>query len=146
MSLFSRISAIGVLLLLPANSTMLSQDRPSARTVVIEVYDVGFEPAVVTVRPGDTVQFIHRTSVPHMLEFTLVPAATQLGTGIALFAGGLRYLAPAPLPRTGPLLAAPGATYEFVITEAFGLGAHHFTCPGHERMGMAGVMVVERGG
>lgn len=117
------------------------------RTVVVEMVDFAFEPAKVTVRPGDVVRFVNTTRTPHNVEFRGVPDGARLGdeyvvpveeTGTR--AGTSRALPPT---RMGPYLLQKGETYEFVITESFAAGTYRYVCTPHEAMQMKGELEVQ---
>lgn len=112
----------------PANSRSAPDSEPE--TVVVEMVDEGsatwrFEPARVTVQPGDTLRFVQRDIVPHNVEFRSVPDAADLGEA-----------------RMGPYLSAKGQTYELVIDERFGTGVYDYVCTPHAPMGMKGIIEV----
>lgn len=101
-------------------------------TVVVKMVDKSatqfvFEPAEITVRPGDTVRWIQTGAVPHNVEFKKVPKGTDLGE-----------------QRMGPFLLGAGETYEVVIDERFAPGLHRYVCTPHEAMGMVGSLTVSK--
>lgn len=106
------------------------QESRAPKVVVVKSIDVSptefkFEPAAITVIPGDTVRFTQTTATPHNVEFRAMPAGTNLGSA-----------------RMGPFLTAPGATYDVVIDTRFATGVHHYVCTPHETMGMTGTITV----
>ena len=103
---------------------------PAGRVVVVRMVDVSptefrFEPAAVTVAPGDTVRFEQTTVMPHNVEFRDVPDGTNLGAA-----------------QMGPFLTKPGETYDVVINSRFAAGVHHYVCTPHELLGMKGTLTV----
>lgn len=100
------------------------------KVVVVKTVDVSptefkFEPANLTVIPGDTVRFTQTTATPHNVEFRAVPAGTNLGSA-----------------KMGPFLTTVGATYDVVIDARFATGVHNYVCTPHEVMGMKGTITV----
>jgi len=106
------------------------QPPRAPKVVVVKAIDVSptefkFEPAAITVLPGDTVRFTQTTATPHNVEFRAVPAGTNLGSA-----------------KMGPFLVAAGATYDVVIDARFATGVHNYVCTPHEMMGMKGTITV----
>lgn len=95
------------------------------KTVDISATSFAFDPADITVIPGDTVRFTQTTATPHNVEFRAVPAGTNLGAA-----------------RMGPFLTSAGATYDVVIDARFATGVHNYVCTPHEAMGMQGTIAV----
>jgi plastocyanin len=102
------------------------------RTVVVKTVDVSptqyqFDPAEITVSPGDTIRFEQTSAMmPHNVEFKDVPAGTKLGDG-----------------RVGPFLTKPGDSYVIAVDGRFAAGVHHFVCTPHEALGMKGTITVK---
>ncbi len=97
-----------------------------------------FEPAQLTVAPGDRVTFVLVSGAPHNVQFdeTSVPAAARA----ALAAG----MPDAPTELMGPMLATDGQTYT-VSFAGVPPGTYKYLCTPHAAMNMAGTIVV-RGG
>ena len=95
-----------------------------------------FDPAELTVSPGDRVRWVMVSGGPHNVQFDSVPAAAKarLVAGMKDAIGEL----------TGPLLLNPNE--EYVIPFA-GLpaGRYHYVCTPHVAMSMAAAIIV-RGG
>jgi len=105
-----------------------ADDEPQVHVVKmvdVSVTEYVFEPAEITVKPGDTVKFEQTSSTPHNVEFRVVPEGSDPGD-----------------QKMGPYLNAPGDTYEVVIDDRFVLGEHNFVCTPHEFMGMVGKIIV----
>lgn len=99
-------------------------------TVVVKMVEksatsYAFEPAAVTVHPGDRIRFVQTGVVPHNVEFRSPPAGAQLDGR-----------------KMGPFLTTKGQTYEVVIDDAFVAGDYPYVCTPHEPMGMVGTIEV----
>lgn len=126
--------------------TALAQEPDTDEGVVtIEMVDFAFEPAEVTVRPGDVVRFVQASSSPHNVEFAETPDGTKLGDEyvVPVEEIGTR-AANFPPSRLGPYLTEEGETYEFVVTDAFAAGEYRYLCTPHEEMGMKAKLIVEK--
>ncbi len=111
-------------------STAFAQTDTEPQTVVVRLIDKSsaewrFEPSHVTVKPGDTIQWVLEDMVPHNVEFKKTPDGANLGDA-----------------RMGPFLMSRGQTYELVIDERFTEGAYDYVCTPHEAMGMKGSITV----
>lgn len=109
------------------------QGRSAVDTVVVKMVDKGpssfaFEPARITVHPGDVVRFVQTATTPHDVAFTKLPAKVDLGAR-----------------KVGPFLTQPGQTYDLAIDDAFRPGHYDFVCLPHMAMGMKGTLDVEAG-
>lgn len=138
--------AVAVALVFGTPGTALAQEPDTDDGVVtIEMVDFAFEPAEVTVRPGDVVRFVQASSSPHNVEFAGTPDGTKLGDEyvVPVEEIGTR-AATFPPPRMGPYLTAEGETYEFVVNDAFPAGEYRYLCTPHEAMGMKGKLIVEK--
>lgn len=106
-------------------------DAPRAgAVVVVKMVDVSateyrFEPAEISVNPGDTVRFEQAGVMPHNVEFREGPAGVNLGAA-----------------RMGPFLTKAGETYDVVIDARFPAGVHKYVCTPHEALGMKGSITV----
>jgi len=103
----------------------------SGKVVIVKMVDVSntefkFEPAEITVQPGDTVRFVQSGAMPHNVDFRTLPEGTDLGDA-----------------KMGPFLTTPDETYDVVIDGRFAAGEHGFVCTPHEFMGMTGTLTVE---
>lgn len=122
------------LAVLTAPPTAVAQENGSEDVVVVKMIEksatsYAFEPANVTVRPGQTVRFVQEGQVPHNVEFKDGPTASALD-GI----------------RMGPFLMSQGETYEVRIDQGFSAGTYDYVCTPHASMGMTGTIVVEASG
>lgn len=137
--------ALGGLLLASGAAPLTAQaNDPSPRTVEVKLVDFGFEPPLITVRPGDHVRFLQSAPSPHNVEFRAVPAGARLSPEtLPVLSGELRVgeRATAP-PRMGPFLVAEGAIYEIVVGEALPPGSYEIICTPHEPLGMTAELVV----
>lgn len=94
----------------------------------VVLVDFRFQPAEVTVRVGDVVQFVQRGIQPHNVQFRTVPKGVDLGN-----------------EAMGPFLVQKGQTYRLKIDARFKPGVYEFVCTPHEMMGMKGRLVVVGG-
>jgi plastocyanin len=100
------------------------------KTVVVKMIDKSatefvFEPSVVSVKPGDVVQFLQTGATPHNIEFRETPAGVDLGP-----------------TKVSPYLTTPNQKYEITIDRKFAKGTYRYTCLPHETMGMKGSLTV----
>lgn len=108
-----------------------SSATPDGETIIVRMVDKSnaewrFEPAQVTVQPGDTLRFVQADVVPHNVEFTATPEGADLGEA-----------------RMGPFLNAKGETYDLVIDGRFAAGPYEYVCTPHVAMGMKASVTVE---
>lgn len=106
------------------------RSTPAGRVVIVKTVEVSatsyrFDPAEVTVLPGDTVRFVQTSTMPHNVEFTKSPKGSKLGTA-----------------KVGPYLVAPNQTYDVPIDARFLAGQYQFVCTPHAILGMKGIIVV----
>ncbi len=99
--------------------------------IIVKMVDVSttefkFDPAEISVQPGDTVRFVQAGAMPHNVDFRVMPEGTDLGDA-----------------KMGPFLTTPDETYDVVIDGRFAAGEHGFVCTPHEFMGMTGTLTVE---
>lgn len=96
-----------------------------------------FEPAQLTVAPGDRVSFVMASGGPHNVAFdeASVPAAAR-----ARLAANM----PDATDLTGPLLMTEGQTYTIAFA-GVPAGTYPYVCTPHAAMHMTGTIVV-RGG
>lgn len=98
---------------------------PGAETFGVGMVDFAFEPADLTVRPGDVIRFTQKGIQPHNVEFRRVPRGVDLGG-----------------TRMGPFLVKKDDVYELRIDARFKPGIYEFVCTPHELMGMKGRFTV----
>ncbi len=87
-----------------------------------------FEPAVITVQPGDTLRFVTTGAMTHNVEWKLVPAGAKLGD-----------------VQVGPYLTAKGQTYDLVIDDRFPAGDYEIICTPHQTLGMQAKVKIAKG-
>jgi plastocyanin len=105
-------------------------DQPAAGNVV-EVRAVTtqngasgvFEPANITVKPGDVIRWISDGAAAHNVNFAADKNPGKTG-----------------LPPAGPYLTAPNATYEWTVNVA--PGTYNYQCDPHVTTGMLGTVTV----
>ena len=108
---------------------------PPGHLVVVKMVDRGgstpyaFEPANVSVQPGDTLRFLETAGVMHNVRFKSHPSGAHLGAA-----------------GTGPYLTKKGQTYDLVIDGRFSTGTYNFVCDPHESVGMHGTLIVGENG
>jgi plastocyanin len=103
---------------------------PAGRVVIVKTIEVSstsyrFEPAEITVLPGDTVRFVQTSTMPHNVEFTKSPKGSKLGPA-----------------KVGPYLVTPNQTYDVPIDARFLSGQYQFICTPHAILGMKGTIFV----
>jgi len=126
-------------LVLPLSTTLVGMTPPSdapakPKLVLVKAVDVSatefkWEPALITVSPGDTVRFEQTTTTPHNVEFKAAPAGAELGEA-----------------KMGPFLVTAGEHYDIVIDKRFTAGLYQYVCTPHEVMGMKGSITVGAAG
>ena len=102
----------------------------TGNVVVVKMIDksateFAFEPAAITVNPGDVVRFEQTVATPHNVDFRGGPEGKNLKGTVSDY------------------LLQPGQTWEITIDERFGMGVHEYVCTPHEMMGMKGTITVE---
>lgn len=123
-------SAALLIPLCAATSSFAQTPKPAGKLIIVKMVDVSatafrFEPAAVTVQPGDTVRFQQTTTTPHNASFTDAPAGSNLGEA-----------------QTGPYLITQGQTYDVLIDSRFVGGTYKVICVPHQGMGMVEVLTV----
>ncbi len=108
-----------------------AQTTPTDDVVVVEMVEksateYAFQPARVTVAPGQVVRFVQTGAVPHNVEFKDTPEGARLDA-----------------IRMGPFLMGRGESYEVPIDERFADGVYDYVCTPHVMMGMSGEIVVD---
>lgn len=103
--------------------------------MVMEGTAARFEPARLTIRPGDRVRFVTVSGAPHNVAFDAarIPAAARrpLSAGMP---GQIQ-------PLAGPLVLETGGSYT-VSFAGVPAGEYPFSCMPHAAMGMTGVVTV----
>ncbi len=96
-----------------------------------------FDPATITVRPGDILRFVVATGSPHNVVFEAGGLAPQ--TRAALNSAMPRRFS----DLSGPLLSSVGADYRIVVPN-IPPGRYRFFCQSHQAYDMTGELVVRR--
>jgi plastocyanin len=117
-----------------------AQPRESLTTHRIRMVQVGaqykFDPATLTIRVGDGVQFANASGGPHNVQFDKdhIPAGAKevLNRAMANRMGDLQ----------GPFLTQPNQVYSVSFAGA-PKGTYAFSCLPHVAMGMKGTITVE---
>lgn len=121
------VAALGALVLAACFSDRTT-DPPDEDGVEVEMVDLEFEPATVTIQVGDRVtwrnvgQFVHTATCDPAKAND--PSNVQLPPGAAPWDSGA---------------AAPGATFSRVFDVA---GEYRYVCIPHEAQGMLGTIIV----
>lgn len=106
-------------------------DPPTAsKAVTIKMIDESatafrFEPAQVTVAPGDTLRFVQTAPTPHNVDLRDTPTGAAVAD-----------------VQMGPFLTATGATYDLILDDRFPAGTYHYVCTPHEMLGMKATFTV----
>jgi len=89
-----------------------------------------FEPAKLTVQPGDTVTWVNNKMAPHNVIFdeSGIPGDKGLATKISHDA----------------LTFAPGESYSTTFTEDMPAGTYNYYCAPHRGAGMVGKVILEK--
>lgn len=124
--MFRRFAGFAIALALLA---VAAPDAQSQTVHVVKMVDVSatefkFEPAELTVKPGDVVRWEQTQATPHNVDFRDGPLA---GT-------------------VSEFLLSPGQTWEITIEGTFGGQTLSYVCTPHEFMGMKGTIIVEAEG
>jgi plastocyanin len=89
-----------------------------------------FQPATITVKHGDVIQWVNNKLSPHNVMFD----GKKMPAEEAQMASSLSH------PQ---LMIKPGETYELAISENFALGEYSYFCAPHRGAGMVAKIVVE---
>jgi plastocyanin len=122
-------TAIAVPLLL---SVMFSPARAATSSVVIKMGDEPpmYEPANVTIKAGETVEWLNNGDVVHSV--TAVPGDASRANDVALPRGAATF-------DSG--FMPPGSTFDYTFTVP---GTYRYFCVPHETLGMVGTVVVKK--
>lgn len=117
-----------VSLLFVVTSFFLSVSPAAADTVKVKMGTdsgvLGFEPATVTIKVGDTVQWVNNKLAPHNAVFDSNKIDAAVATKISHKA----------------LVFSPGESFETTFTEA---GEYPYYCEPHRGAGMVGKVIVQ---
>ena len=121
-------TAIAVPLLL----SLFSPARAATSSLVIKMGDEPpmFEPAKVTIKAGETVEWLNNGDVVHSV--TAVPDEASSAKDVALPKGAATF-------DSG--FMQPGSTFDYTFTVP---GTYHYFCVPHETLGMVGTVVVKK--
>jgi plastocyanin len=121
-------SAVAALLL----SVMFSPARAAASSVVIKMGDEPpmYEPAQVTIKAGETVEWLNNGGVVHSV--TAVPEEAYRPKDVALPMGAATF-------DSG--FMPPGSKFDYTFTVP---GTYRYFCVPHEALGMIGTVVVKK--
>jgi len=130
LSAATAIAAIAIAVLMGSTPVELADTPTGPVTHVVKMVDVSdiefkFEPAELTVKPGDIVSFVATSATPHNVDFRSMPDGVDLGD-----------------QTVGLYLMEEGATYEITIDERFVAGDYSYVCTPHEFLGMKAVLTV----
>lgn len=103
--------------------------------MVMEGTAARFEPARLTIRPGDRVRFVTVSGAPHNVAFD--PARLPAAARAPLSAG----MPDQMQPLAGPLVLEAGGSYTMSFA-GVPAGDYAFYCMPHVTMGMTGVVTV----
>ncbi|MBD1839714.1 plastocyanin [Coleofasciculus sp. FACHB-64] len=121
-------------ILLVVSSFVLSASPASAETYTIKMgTDAGmlkFEPAKLTIKPGDTVKFVNNKLAPHNAVFD----DKGVPNGDKALAKDLSHT---------KLLNSPGESYETTFPADTPPGTYTYYCQPHRGAGMVGKITVE---
>lgn len=128
-----RATSLGMAVLLVglvAAAPVHADPGKGGKLVVVKMVDQGggtyrFDPATVTVQPGDTVRWLEASGAPHNVQFDKWPSGAKLGSS-----------------QAGPLLTSKGATYQLVIDGRFPAGTYAYECLPHGMLGMKATLTV----
>jgi plastocyanin len=121
-------SAVAALLL----PVMFSPARAAASSVVIKMGDEPpmYEPAKLTIKAGETVEWLNNGGVVHSV--TAVPGDASNAKDVALPGGAATF-------DSG--FMPPGSKFDYTFTVP---GTYRYFCVPHEALGMVGTVVVKK--
>jgi plastocyanin len=125
----------------PAAAPARSAGRPAAANVVrVRMTQNGarymFEPAAITVKQGDIVEFVNVSGGPHNVAFE----AAKIPAGAAAVLN--TSMANKMSPLMGPLLTTPNQAYRVSFAGA-PVGTYEVFCMPHKAMGMKATITVQ---
>src|SRR5262245_36185123 len=140
----NRVVLLSVAALTIGAASLASQGSkaPAGRTVRVRMLQQGsqykFDPANLTVHPGDVVEFVNTSGFPHNVGFE----PNQIPSGAAAVLNGTMANRTASL--LGPMMSTANQTYRINFAHA-PVGAYHYFCLPHKALGMVGVITVAAG-
>jgi len=123
-----------------ADAPAMAPAAATGATVDVSMELVGstykYDPATITVKAGDVINFHNKSGGPHNLAFDAagIPSGSSSAVDAALGATKMG-------PLTGPLLVEPAAIFTF-NTAGLPAGTYNFHCTPHQALGMKGVLTV----
>jgi plastocyanin len=132
--LVGKILVVGLALAaLDAGSAQAQTAAAKGKVITVQMVDKSateyrFEPAAISVQPGDTLRFVTTGAMTHNVEWKVVPTGAKLGDS-----------------QVGPYLTAKGQTYELVIDDRFAPGEYEIVCTPHQTLGMQAKVTIGRG-
>jgi plastocyanin len=120
----------------PVASTPASAAVHKVEMVLNAQGEYRFVPSALTLKVGDTVQWVNVSGGPHNVQFRAngIPAGADAKLNEAM---------PNRIgPLNGALLTVPNATYEISFAGA-PTGTYNYTCTPHELLGMSGTLTVQ---
>jgi plastocyanin len=132
------IAAAACLLAIPAALRAAAPTTPPTThevRMVMEGQSYRFEPAALTIHPGDRVRFVNVSGGPHNVSFD--PAKVPDAAERALSAGMPNQIQ----ALWGPLMTGANEAYTVTFT-GVPAGSYEFFCMPHMSMGMRGTITV----
>jgi plastocyanin len=132
------IAAAACLLAIPAALRAAAPTTPPTThevRMVMEGQSYRFEPAALTIHPGDRVRFVNVSGGPHNVSFD--PAKVPDAAERALSAGMPNQIQ----ALWGPLMTGANEAYTVTFT-GIPAGSYEFFCMPHMSMGMRGTITV----
>jgi plastocyanin len=131
--IFLRIAIVAVVAAIAALLTLLPDPiKAASAPVVVKMTDASpfYAPSKITIKSGDTVQWVNDGSTVHSVSTDASnaqnPKDTSMPKGAAPFDSGF-------IP--------PGGNYSYTFKVP---GMYHYYCLPHEKAGMSGVIVVKK--
>jgi plastocyanin len=129
----AKVLVAGLALAVAAGTAEAQTAAAKGKVVTVQMVDKSateyrFEPAVISVQPGDTLRFVTTGAMTHNVEWKVVPAGAKLGDS-----------------QVGPYLTAKGQTYDLVIDSRFAPGDYEIVCTPHQTLGMQAKVTIGKG-
>jgi plastocyanin len=131
--LVGKLLVAGLVFVAVAGTAEAQTAAAKGKVVTVQMVDKSateyrFEPAAVSVQPGDTLRFVTTGAMTHNVEWKVVPAGAKLGDA-----------------QVGPYLTAKGQTYDLVIDSRFAPGEYEIICTPHQTLGMQAKVTIGGG-
>ena len=114
-SLFGALAVLAI-----STSALEAQEVHVVKMVDISETEFAFQPAEITVKPGDVIRWEQTGVMPHNVEFREGPMAGTMSD----------------------FLVTPGQTYEVTIAADMAAQSFKYLCTPHELMGMVGTITI----